>query len=80
MTEKINWYENPSKKTLIIFGLLWGISNMLLVLVLTDLFTENPLKAKNIMLMIFMLGSTLSVTQLYLRYYKMNKVEKRQRV
>ena len=80
MTEKINWYENPSKKTLIIFGLLWAISNMLLVLVLTDLFTENPLKAKNIMLMVFMLGSTFSVSQLYVRYYKNNKVEKRQRL
>jgi len=76
MTKEINWYQNPTKKTLIIFGLLWLISNMLLVLVLTDLFTESPLKAKNIMMMILMIGSTFSVLQLYIRYYKKNKVEK----
>jgi len=76
MTKDITWYENPTKKTLIIFGLLWLISNMLLVLVLTDLFTENPLKAKNIIMIILMIGSTFSVSQLYIRYYNKNKVEK----
>jgi len=70
MIKSPNWYHNPTKKTLLIFGLLWLISNMLLVLALTDLFTENPLKAKNIMLMIFIIYSTSSVSRLYHRFYK----------
>lgn len=74
MTKEINWYQNPTKKTLLIFGMLWLISNLLLVLVLTDLFTENPLKAENIIMIVLMIGSTFSVSQLYIRYYKNNKV------
>ena len=74
MTKEINWYQNPTKKTLIIFGLLWLISNTLLVLVLTDLFTESPLKANNIMMILSMIGSTSAVSGLYIRYYKKNKV------
>jgi len=74
MTKEINWYQNPTKKTLIIFGLLWLISNTLLVLVLTDLFTESPLKANNIMMILLMIGSTSPVSGLYIRYYKKNKV------
>jgi len=76
MTKAINWYQNPTKKTLVIFSLLWLISNVFLILALTDLFTESPLKGKNIIMIILMIGSTFSVSQLYIRYYKKNKVEK----
>jgi hypothetical protein len=76
MTKEINWYQNPTKKTLIVFGLLWLIGNTLLVLVLTDLFTESPLKVKNIIMMFFMIGSTVSVSHLYIKYFKKNKIEK----
>ncbi len=75
MRKEINWYQNPTKKTLRIFGLLWLIGNTLLILALTDLFTESPLKVTNIIMMFFMIGSTVSVSHLYIKYYKKNKIK-----
>ncbi len=74
MTKAINWCQNPTKKILVIFSLLWLISNALLVLALTDLFTESPLKGKNIIMIIVMIGSMFSVAQLYIRNYKKDKI------
>ncbi len=75
MSKEINWYKNPTKKTLIIFGLLWLVSNMLLVLALTDLFTESILKTNNILITPYIIGSTSAVLGLYLRYYKKNNIK-----
>ena len=64
---------NPQKKHLVIFGLLWLIGNGLMVLSITDLFTERFFKSKATMIYVLMIISTVVTTKLYFNYWIRNK-------
>jgi len=67
------WMKNPSRTQLTLFTLLSIFGIGLLVLVVTDLFTENPFKRKYLMLYFLAIGSAIATTKLHLNYWKNNK-------
>ncbi|WP_347174279.1 hypothetical protein [Polaribacter uvawellassae] len=67
---KESFLTNPTKKHLIIFGLLWLVSIALLTLSITDLFTESFFQKNYVMIYFLMIGSTLGVGKLYFNYWK----------
>ncbi len=64
--------KNPSKNNLIVFSLIWLISNTFLIISITDLFSENFFQKKYAMIYVLMLGSIFSVSMLFLNYFKCN--------
>lgn len=68
--KKESFLTNPTKKHLIIFGLLWFISIVLLTLSITDLFTESFFQKKYVMMYFLILGSSITTGRLYFNYWK----------
>ena len=68
--EKTNWMNNPSIKQLILFTALWILANTLLILSMTDLFSESVFQRKYIMIYLLMIGSTLATLNLYRNFLK----------
>jgi len=67
---KDSFLTNPTKKHLIIFGLLWFIGIALLTLSVTDLFTENFFQKRYVMMYFLMIGSSITTGKLYFNYWK----------
>lgn len=65
--------KNPSKNNLILFSLIWLISNGLLIISLTDLFSESFFQKKYFMIYLSMVISTYVVLKLFINYLKLNK-------
>ena len=77
--EPAKWMKNPSKKQLILFTLLSTFGIVLTLLVITDLFTENPLKRKNLMFYLLGIGSAIATVKLHLNYWKMTKSDEKRK-
>jgi uncharacterized membrane protein YjjP (DUF1212 family) len=69
-----SFYHNPTLKTIIIFSILWIISNTLLILSMTDLFTESLFQKKYLMIYFLMIGSTIATGKLFFNYWKNNNL------
>lgn len=67
---KKDFIKYPSKKIVIRFTIAWFIGFVLQLLAATDLFTENPFKAKYFITNSMLLGSTLLVIKLHINYRK----------
>ncbi len=69
------WLEvkNPSKNNLIVFSIIWLISNGLLIISLTDLFSESFFQKKYFMIYGLVASSTYAVLKLFINYSKLNK-------
>lgn len=67
---KNNIYKNPSFKNVMVLSILWFTSNMLLVLSITDLFTESFFHKRYLVVYFLMLGSTATVAKVSLNYFK----------
>ncbi|MEL6559568.1 MAG: hypothetical protein AAFQ94_15360 [Bacteroidota bacterium] len=65
-----DFYNNPSKNTVITFVLLYVISMVVMVLVLTDLFTTRLFAGNNAMVIVLMILSTVSLVRLLINYRK----------
>ena len=65
--------KNPSKNNLIVFSLIWLISNALLIISITDLFSESFFQKKHVMIYVLMISSTYAVLKLFINYSKFNK-------
>jgi hypothetical protein len=70
MTNEKPFHTHPSKKVLILFTTLWLIGTSLLVLVITDLFTEPLFRSGQSWSYGMIATSTLVVFKLYLNYFK----------
>ena len=69
-TTKRNYINNPSKKNMILFTLLWLLGIILLTLSTTDFFSESFFQKKYLMIYFLMIGSTLTTAKLYINYWK----------
>ena len=67
-----DFYNNPTKKTVIIFISLYVVSLILLLLAITDLFTTSLFSGSNTMILFLMAMSTYSLINL-LRNYRKSK-------
>jgi hypothetical protein len=69
---KNNIFKNPSLKNVMMLSLLWFISNMLLVLSITDLFSDSFLQKRYLIVYFVMIASTTSIIRIYHNYFKNN--------
>lgn len=75
MSKNTDFINNPTKKNLILFTVLYTISLSLLILSITEVFTVSLWKDSNLSLTIMMLLSTYYLFRLYLNYFKNRKGE-----
>lgn len=68
-----DFINQPSKKTVFIFVSLWLFSNLLLLLAITDLFTQPLLQRQFLMVYILILMSTAATFRIVLKYLKNKK-------
>lgn len=71
MKKEIHWLERPTKKSLLIIGLLLTFGTTLAVLSMTDLFRESMLQGKNTFMILWMVGGIVSYYRYILRYKKL---------
>lgn len=65
-----SFFTNPTKKHLVLFGILWFTSNTLLIMSITNLFAESFFQKKYVMIYFLMIGSTITTGKLYSNYLK----------
>jgi hypothetical protein len=70
---KTNWTNNPSSRQVIFMTIGWAITLILIVLTLTDIFTEPLSLKKNSALCFLFIFSTWGVVRIYKNYYKHKK-------
>lgn len=67
---KGNWFTNPTGRQLFILTVVLGISVLLLILSLSDLFAENFFKKTSVLTYAMIFIATLVVVNLHLNYWK----------
>ncbi len=73
-TKKNNWVKNPSRPQMILCTLVYFVSVVLLVLSMTDLFTENIFQGKYLLLYFVIIGATLATLKLHSNYWNLKTV------
>ena len=73
MQQTNNWINNPTKKQLILAVLLGLTGFILLLLSMTNFFTETLFQGKYFILYFLLIGSGLTVYKVCRSYYKNNK-------
>jgi multisubunit Na+/H+ antiporter MnhG subunit len=66
--KKANWVQNPTKKIVTLYIVLTSIGSLLILLAITDFFSENPFKMKNalmFMLLIYPIWNCLKLMRNY---------------
>ena len=66
--KKANWVQNPTKKIIALYIVLTFIGSLLILLAITDFFSENPFKMKNslmFMLLIYPIWNCLKLMRNY---------------
>ena len=66
--KKANWVQNPTKKIVTLYIVLTSIGSLLILLAITDFFSENPFKMKNalmFMLLIYPIWNCLKLMRKY---------------
>jgi hypothetical protein len=67
---KKNWVTHPTRKILSIFVTIWFLGNGLLILVITDLFTEPFFNTRYMVIYGMMIMSTWTTFMVFLNYSK----------
>jgi uncharacterized protein YacL len=62
--------KRPTKKQLILFTIFWLIIALILILVMTDLFTKSPFQRKYFGVFLILIFSFMPVLNLWLQYKK----------
>ena len=68
LNKKANWVQNPTKKIVTLYIVLTFIASFLILLAITDFFSENPFQMKNalmFMLLIYPIWKCLILTRNY---------------
>ncbi len=78
MKQTNHWIKNPTKKQLIVVVLLGLTSSFLLLLSITNFFTESPFQGKFSGSFFLILASGFAVYQVCRNYYKSNILQKKE--
>lgn len=65
-----DWIKNPTKEHLFWVSLVWVLSVGLVLLAITDFFTETIFQKRALVLLILMIGSGVTVFRVYKNFYK----------
>jgi uncharacterized membrane-anchored protein len=67
---KSDWVKNPTKKQVVMASLIWLIGLILLLLPMTDFFSESPLKRKFLGVALLLVMATFTLFCVYLNYFR----------
>ncbi len=65
---KTNWINNPSLKQLVLLTIVWAVGSLLLILSMTDFFTERFFQKNYVLVYFLMIGATWTMSKLYRSY------------
>lgn len=68
--KKDTWINHPTKKQLLLVIITWFIGSSLLVLSVTDLFTESFFQKEYIMMYFILIGSSYTTFKVFVNYRK----------
>lgn len=68
-----HWILKPTKRHILIVGILWLSGIILSLLAVTDVFKENIFQRKNVMMIILQIGATLTYIKMVKNYYQQLK-------
>ena len=69
-TKRDNWPKNPSRNQVLFISALWVIGNLLIILSMTDLFSESIFQRRYFLLYLLILVSTLATLKIIISYFK----------
>ena len=72
MQQTNNWINNPTKKQMTLVVLLGLTGFILLLLSMTNFFTETPFRGKYLMLYFLLIGASLTVYKVCRNYNRNN--------
>ena len=72
LSKKANWVQNPTRKIVTLYIIFTSIGSLLILLAITDFFTENPFKWKYGLMFILLISSIWSCVSI-IRNYNNNK-------
>lgn len=70
INDKSNWVKNPNKKQVVVLSLIWTTGLTLLLLAMTNFFTESPLQRKNLSMVFLIFLSAFWVFYVYRNYLR----------
>jgi hypothetical protein len=73
--KKENWFTYPTKRNLLIIVTVWFISTVLLVLSITNFFTESFFSKEFFMIYVMMLTSTWVTGEVVRNYFKKSSLK-----
>ena len=71
--ENRNWFETPTKKQTIIFGLTGIVGIILLILSMTNYLTESPFQRKYVSFVLLLVPCVLTTTAIINNYIKQSR-------
>lgn len=76
MTTKSNWVSNPTKRQIILMTLIWLTGIILMILVMTNFFTESAFKSKNLILFFLIILATKTEIKVIRNFFKNQTIDK----
>lgn len=70
--KKVNWVNNPTRKIVILYIIFTSIGSLLILLSITDFFTENPFQKRNAVMFMLLMSSIWGCINI-IGNYKKNK-------
>jgi hypothetical protein len=68
--KKANWTQNPTRRTVTLYIIFTPICSLLILLSITDFFTENPFQKRNTVMFMLLISSIWSCVNIIRNYTK----------
>ena len=73
INKKANWTQNPTRKNVTLYIIFTSIASLLILLSITDFFTENPFQRRNTIMFMLLTSSLWACINIIRNYTKNNK-------
>lgn len=73
LNKKANWTQNPTRKNVTLYIIFTSIGSLLILLSITDFFTENPFQKRNTVMFMLLISSIWSCVNIIRNYTISNK-------
>lgn len=73
LNKKSSWVQNPTKKNVTLYIIFSFIGSLLIILSMTDFFTETPFQKRNTPMIMLLISCIWGCTNIIRNYTKNNK-------
>lgn len=74
--DKRNWVKNPTKREVILVSIAWFAAAFLIILSVTNFFTESIFNKKYAMLYFLLIASIITVIKVFSNYFRNQKIKR----